>query len=266
MVNYCRLKSRFYWFRTADTVMGMDYLKPSNCRRDNSCWKTITSNDFLTACRYCKWNARGCSPKKESGKRSSGYAVKMIVKTWPGVGLARGFEGDTGLVVGNLSRYVQCTRLNLERFQGSVPVELFGRIKFPEVGDSQYFISLGPYDFYWLALEKPEGAELAADWPTLKTRGSWESLLAPGQRRSLAQALIRYASQRRWFRGKARDRKNVSITDIVRLDGEARFAIALLHVEYGHGAPETYFIPLAFAEDAEPHESMATPSPVIAQP
>jgi maltose alpha-D-glucosyltransferase/alpha-amylase len=176
----------------------------------------------------------------------------------------REYEGDTVLVVANLSRYVQCTRLNLDRFKGTIPVELFGRIRFPEVGDGAYFISLGPYDFYWLALEKAQGAELAADWPTLHARGTWELLLAPGQRRALANALIRYASQRRWFRGKARERKDVTVTDIIRLDGENRFAIALMHVDYAHGAPETYVIPLAFAEDAEPTESLRAPSLVIA--
>src|SRR5205814_1506728 len=38
----------------------------------------------------------------------------------------------------------------------------------------------------------------------------------------------------------------------------------MLHVEYGHGRPETYAMPLAFAEEAEPHESMRTPGLVIA--
>jgi maltose alpha-D-glucosyltransferase/alpha-amylase len=76
--------------------------------------------------------------------------------------------------------------------------------------------------------------------------------------------LIQYVTQRRWFRSKSRQRKEVTVTDIIRLDGESRFAIALLHVEYAHGRAETYVVPLAFAEDAEPHESMRTPALVIA--
>ncbi|HEX5058669.1 MAG TPA: maltose alpha-D-glucosyltransferase, partial [Kofleriaceae bacterium] len=176
----------------------------------------------------------------------------------------REYENDIVLVVANLSRYVQCSRLNLERFRGVEPTELFGRTRFPEITELPYFISLGPYDFYWLALERPQAAELASDWPTLNARGSWTELLAPRQRRSLAHALIRYASQRRWFRSKARARKDVSIKDVIRLDTEGRYAIVLLHVEYSHGRPETYVMPIAFAEDAAPQESLRVPSLVIA--
>ncbi|HEY5921630.1 MAG TPA: maltose alpha-D-glucosyltransferase [Kofleriaceae bacterium] len=176
----------------------------------------------------------------------------------------REYEGDAVLVVANLSRFVQCTRLNLDRFRGTVPVELFGRIRFPEISDLPYFMSLGPYDFYWLALERSQSAEVASDWPTLTARGDWTELLEPRRRRALEQALIRYASQRRWFRSKARSRKDVTLTDVIRLDGESRFAIALMKVEYAHGAPETYVMPVAFAEDAQPQESMRVPSLVIA--
>jgi len=176
----------------------------------------------------------------------------------------REHEGDIVLVVANLSRYVQCARLNLERFRGVMPAELFGRTRFPEITELPYFISLGPHDFYWLSLERPLAAELASDWPTLNARGSWTELLAQRQRRALAQALIRYASQRRWFRSKARARKEVSIADIIRLDSEARYAIVLLHVEYSHGRPETYVMPIAFAEETAPQESMRVPSLVIA--
>jgi len=73
-----------------------------------------------------------------------------------------------------------------------------------------------------------------------------------------------YVAQRRWFRSKSRQRKEVLVTDIIRLENEPRFAIVLLHIDYAHGKPETYVVPLAFAEDAEPHESMRAPSLVIA--
>ena len=177
----------------------------------------------------------------------------------------REYEGDAVLVVANLSRFVQFTRLNLDRFRSAVPVELFGRMRFPEITEQPYQLSLGPYDFYWLALERPQPTEMATDWPTLVGRRAWTELLEPKRKRALAQALIRYASQRRWFRSKARARKEVSIADVIRVDPEGRFAIALLHVEYAHGRPETYVIPIAFAEEmASPQESMRLPSLVIA--
>jgi len=57
-------------------------------------------------------------------------------------------------VVANLSRFVQYVELDLSRCRGMVPVELFGRTKFPAVGDNPYMLSLGGYDFYWFSLER----------------------------------------------------------------------------------------------------------------
>ncbi|MGE5180570.1 MAG: putative maltokinase, partial [Acidobacteriota bacterium] len=175
----------------------------------------------------------------------------------------REYEGDSVLVVANLSRYVQCTRLNLDRFRASVPVELFGRMRFPEITDQPYFMSLGPYDFYWLALERPQGAD-AASGPTLHVRGAWTTLFEPVHRRALATVLMRYAVQRRWFRSKARAPKEVSISDVIHLDADGKFAIVLLHVDYAYGRPETYVIPVAFAEENDPHESLRMPGLIIA--
>ena len=177
----------------------------------------------------------------------------------------RELDGDAVLVVANLSRYVQCARLNLDRFRAATPVELFGRIRFPDITEAPYFVSLGPYDFYWLQLERPQVAEVAADWPALTAHATWTELLEPRRRRALAGALIRYASQRRWFRSKARSRKDVTILDVIRLDNDPRFAVVLLQVEYAHGRPETYVLPVAFAEDTGPQESMRMPALVIAR-
>ncbi|HSD90241.1 MAG TPA: maltose alpha-D-glucosyltransferase [Kofleriaceae bacterium] len=210
------------------------------------------------------WMKRLIAKRKEHRLFGRG-SIEFISGDNPRVlAYVREYEGDTVLVVANLSRFVQCTRLNLDRYRGTVPVELFGRMRFPDVAETPYFMSLGPHDFYWLMLEKAQPAELASERPSLTARGTWDEILSVAHRRTLARTLIRYASQRRWFRSKSRQRKEVAITDIIRLEPDGRFAIALLYVEYAHGRPETYVIPLAFAEDAEPHESMRTPALVIA--
>jgi len=114
-----------------------------------------------------------------------------------------------------------------------------------------YFMSLGAYDFYWLGLEKPQ-AEIS-DRPTLAAGTTWTTLLEPRQRPQLVRALLQYAQNRRWYRGKARTRKNAQIAHVIQL-GDPRFAIALVAIEYDNGKPETYVMPLAFAEDSEPGE------------
>ena len=47
------------------------------------------------------------------------------------------------LCVFNLSRHVQCVELDLSEFRGADPVELFGNLEFPPVGELPYFITLG---------------------------------------------------------------------------------------------------------------------------
>ncbi len=43
----------------------------------------------------------------------------------------RQHEDETLLVVANLSRYAQCAELDLSRFRGQTPVELFGQTRVP---------------------------------------------------------------------------------------------------------------------------------------
>ena len=65
----------------------------------------------------------------------------------------RQHDGQTILVVLNLSRFVQCAELDLARFRGRAPVELIGGSRFPPIGDLPYFFTLGPHGFYWFRLE-----------------------------------------------------------------------------------------------------------------
>jgi maltose alpha-D-glucosyltransferase/alpha-amylase len=59
---------------------------------------------------------------------------------------------DPVLCVANLSRFAQPAMLPLQRWVGMTPIELVGRVPFPTVGESSYFVTLPPYGFYWFAL------------------------------------------------------------------------------------------------------------------
>jgi len=65
----------------------------------------------------------------------------------------RQYEGQTLLIVLNLSRFVQCAEVDLSRFIGTQPVELIGETHFPAITDRPYFFTLGPHAFYWFRLE-----------------------------------------------------------------------------------------------------------------
>jgi maltose alpha-D-glucosyltransferase/alpha-amylase len=65
-------------------------------------------------------------------------------------------EGDDRILcVANLSRFVQPCELDLRRFTGATPVELFGNTPFPAIGELPYFLTLGPHSFYWFRLVTP---------------------------------------------------------------------------------------------------------------
>src|SRR3979409_1421956 len=99
-----------------------------------------------------------------------------------------------------------------------VPVELFGATELPTIGDTPYFLTLGPHSFYWFSLQPRAAAALPADWglaaavlPESKVAGNWDSVLFGTAKERLEGVLLPYIRQRRWFAGKARRLKSASI-------------------------------------------------------
>jgi maltose alpha-D-glucosyltransferase/alpha-amylase len=64
----------------------------------------------------------------------------------------RSLDGETVLVVNNLSTTAQVVELDLRHFAGAIPIEMFGHSLFPRIGELPYMLTLGPYDFYWFKL------------------------------------------------------------------------------------------------------------------
>ncbi|HEX5503685.1 MAG TPA: maltose alpha-D-glucosyltransferase [Thermomicrobiales bacterium] len=68
----------------------------------------------------------------------------------------REHQGTRILVACNLSRFPQPAELDLSEFNGYRPVELFGRVPFPRIGELPYLLTFGPHAFYWFELQ-PDG-------------------------------------------------------------------------------------------------------------
>ncbi len=66
----------------------------------------------------------------------------------------REYQDEIILIVNNLSRYVQPVELDLSRFDGYQPTELWGNTPFPAIGKLPYFLTLGPHSFYWFQIKK----------------------------------------------------------------------------------------------------------------
>jgi maltose alpha-D-glucosyltransferase/alpha-amylase len=71
----------------------------------------------------------------------------------------RRYEDDVMLCVHNLARSAQAVELDLSAWRGRHPVEVFGRSRFPRIGDLPYLLTLAPRGFYWFQLVEDEGEE-----------------------------------------------------------------------------------------------------------
>jgi maltose alpha-D-glucosyltransferase/alpha-amylase len=68
----------------------------------------------------------------------------------------RQYEDDIVLCAHNLARSAQAVELDLSRFDGMVPVELFGGARFPPIGELPYLLTPGARGFLWFQLKRPE--------------------------------------------------------------------------------------------------------------
>jgi maltose alpha-D-glucosyltransferase/alpha-amylase len=160
----------------------------------------------------------------------------------------RTFEDERILVVANLSRFVQAVELDLSAYKGMVPEELFGHTEFPSIGELPYFVTLGPFDFYWFRLQPGASDTDKAEHALPSLQGlTLDDLLTGRTRTSFANVLARYIRQQRWFASKTRDIKSARIVEVVPIDAEAS-ALLFVRLEYQEGAGETYLVPVACAE------------------
>jgi len=66
----------------------------------------------------------------------------------------RELRNETILVVNNLSSSAQAVELDLSKYKGRIPIEMFGKNLFPRIGSSPYLLTLGPYQFFWFRLRR----------------------------------------------------------------------------------------------------------------
>jgi maltose alpha-D-glucosyltransferase / alpha-amylase len=170
----------------------------------------------------------------------------------------RRYEQETILVIANLSRFAQPVELDLHKYRGYTPVEMFGRTDFPAVGESYYPLTLGPNSFYWFSLE--ERPVLAAV-PARRVRAGylgvpivavhaladiWESSV----RANIAAILPPFLMSRRWYRGKDRRLRSIEVAEVIPIV-QHKHVILLVRVEYTTGDPETYVLPVGSARGDE---------------
>ncbi|TXB61923.1 maltose alpha-D-glucosyltransferase [Phaeodactylibacter luteus] len=169
----------------------------------------------------------------------------------------RSYEGESILVVANLSKFSQAIALDLSRYKGIRPMEIFSQNKFfPISAGEPYQFTVGPYGYYWFLMEQGEEAEEVpkeraiqeatadVDWA-----GFFDNYSA--KRRFEKKILPGYLRSCRWFGGKSRKMVSINVAHYPSVSyGEAHAFFLSIQVRYTDGLPETYFLPITFVSDA----------------
>jgi len=99
-----------------------------------------------------QWMKQMISIRKKSPAFGRGTIEFLRPRNDKVLAYLRQYRGDTLLMVHNLSGSAQAVELDLGRFTGVAPVELFGETRFPPIGERPYMLSLAPYGYYWFRL------------------------------------------------------------------------------------------------------------------
>jgi maltose alpha-D-glucosyltransferase/alpha-amylase len=100
------------------------------------------------------WMGRIIAVRKTTNVFGSGSIEFLYPANHRILAYMRQLGDETILVVNNLSDAAQAVELDLRRYKGNIPIEMFGKNIFPRVSELPYLLTLGPYNFYWFRLRR----------------------------------------------------------------------------------------------------------------
>ncbi|MFL5307258.1 MAG: maltose alpha-D-glucosyltransferase [Polyangia bacterium] len=204
------------------------------------------------------WSKRLIALRKQFQAFGRGTMEILNAANYRVLAFMRQYGDETILVVANLSRFPQYVELDLSKWKGMRPVELFGHTDFPAIGDLPYLLTLGGHAFHWFSIEalpSDRAADLIASYtaPTLICNRP-ESLFRGDDRVVLEDALPAFLDTRHWFAGRAFRVSAVRIEDAAALDDAF---MVVVRVEYADRDPERYVLPLAVVPPPPAGQSIA---------
>jgi maltose alpha-D-glucosyltransferase / alpha-amylase len=195
------------------------------------------------------WTRRVIAMRKNFRAFSRGSLEFLFPDNPKVLAFLRRYENETILVVVNLSRFSQVVEIDLSRFSGCMPMEVFSRNVFPPIRKSPYILTIGPHGHYWFILQSQPGKRSAKKRivPTIAVEANLQALLADGQRARLERDILpEYLRTCRWFGAKARHMREMRIIEHIPI-AEGAGQLWLLQVDYTDGAPDTYSLPVQVA-------------------
>ena len=217
------------------------------------------------------WWTRRVIAMRKNFKAFSRGSLEFLYPDNPKVlAFLRRWENETIVVVANLSRFAQSAELDLSRFAGCVPMEVFSRNLFRPIRKSRYVVTLGPHAYYWFALQastelrRPQKKRMV---PTLKAPAQLELLLRDCREQVEREVLPTYIRSCRWFGSKARTFRHLKVIEQLLISAHANGAqLWFIEISYLDSPSETYAIPVKIAAgDVARSVSQNSPHAIIAR-
>ncbi|CAG1006553.1 maltose alpha-D-glucosyltransferase / alpha-amylase [Myxococcaceae bacterium] len=219
------------------------------------------------------WTRRLIALRKRHRAFGRGTIEFLTPRNHRVLAFVRSLGDERILVVANLSRFVEYVELDLSRYSGRTPIELFGRKPFPRIGELPYLLTLGPHSFYWFAIAPSEAADPVAEIGADATRTPVQiasdprALFGGAATASLETALAGILEGRRWFGGKTSMRRTCTLVDAVEIGRDGVLAwLAIVRVETIDGGVDVYALPIAVASGRRAEEIRSrSPHAILAE-
>lgn len=165
----------------------------------------------------------------------------------------RTYDHEIILVIANLSHFSQAVELNLAKYVGYTPIELFHHSEFPIIKESQYYLTLGPYGYFWLLLRgKEENQKLPEELtiPVIRIEKNWENCLKEPYRMVFEKEILpQFLKKSRWFERKLATIQEIKVILSIHL---GRSQLCFLEIRYLEMEEvDIYLLPIAFLPKTE---------------
>ena len=197
----------------------------------------------------------------------------------------REYDGESLLCVINLSRHAQAAELDLSRFAGRVPVEIFGKEAFPPVSKLPYVLTLPGHGYLAFRLAEDVAPPVwhekrlpVNELPVLVLAESFSSYFARDaaardarrlivnmtHERMRDEILMPYMANRRWFAAKGKKIIDMRFREATEWNTEeGSWLMGFLQVDIEGEEPHIYFLPVAIAWEAKGYDPLQTMGPWI---
>ncbi|MFC0875696.1 maltose alpha-D-glucosyltransferase [Saccharicrinis sp. FJH2] len=163
----------------------------------------------------------------------------------------RTYKDEIILVIINLSRYSQNAQLDLRKYAGYIPTEVFSRNEFSLIEDEPYVFPLQYKNYFWFELKKQKAENeikpVELDYKLEVTIRKWNRM-SEALKSDLQGLILEYMQKNRWFRGRSNKIRNISIIDTVPFRDHTIFSyLLIIEATYIEKNAEYYVIPISVA-------------------